>query len=58
MNQKKTYEAPAVLVIELEPEGCLCSSGVEPQAHNELSNSHQLSNDIWGTRLWEDKPED
>lgn len=58
MKKEHTYEPPSVQVFEFEPEGCLCSSGFEPDAHNDVSTSHQMSNNSWGVRLWEDDKEE
>lgn len=54
MKEKQKYVAPSVEVILCDPEGCLCSSGIGPDAHNERSTSRQMDRDSWGTRLWED----
>ena len=53
MKGKQQYVAPSVEVILCDPEGCLCSSGIGPDAHNELSTSRQMDHDSWASRIWD-----
>ena len=49
MKGKQQYVAPSIEVILCDPEGCLCSSGIGPDAHNELSTSRQMDHDSWAS---------
>lgn len=52
MTSKKTYIAPALHTLAIQPEG-LCA-GSDPDIHDEYSKSDQLSkrNDGWNSELW------